>query len=113
MAAFCRRAYTIGNIRTKGVSEEFYDEAVEAAKVVDEGRSTQQRNGGGDGGNVEASTVGLLQGMPISIKDAMNMKGAVSERPRFVVAVSAVRPGVHLWRGSICRARSEYAAAKR
>lgn len=87
VAAFCRRANAIGNIKTKGVTEEFYDEAVQAAKVVDEERSTGRRNGGDGGGNAAASTGGLLQGMPISIKDAMNMKGAVSKRRRTSVAV--------------------------
>lgn len=37
VAAFCRRASAIGNVKTKGVTEEFYDEAVEAARIVDEG----------------------------------------------------------------------------
>lgn len=81
VAAFCRRANAIGNVKTKGVTEEFYDEAVQAAKVVDEKSNEQRRGGGGDGGgNAAASTGGLLQGMPISIKDAMNMKGAVSKQ---------------------------------
>lgn len=87
MAAFCRRARTIGNIKTTGVTEEFYDEAMQAARVVDEGRSTQHRDGGGGGdGNVG---LGLLQGLPISIKDAMNMKGAVRKRPGFVLFFAA------------------------
>lgn len=66
VAAFCRRAHAIGNLKTKGVTEEFYDEAVRAAKIVD-----------ADGGSSAASS-GVLQGMPMSIKDAMHMKGAVS-----------------------------------
>lgn len=84
MAAFCRRANAIGNIKTKGVTEEFYDEAVRAAKAVDERQSTERRNGGGDGGNTSSGA--LLQGMPISIKDAMNMKGAVSKPPDILCA---------------------------
>eukprot|EP00903_Cladosiphon_okamuranus_P006578 g6426.t1 len=74
--AFCRRASTIGNIKTKGVTEEFYDEAVQAAKAIDKGRSTQRRDGGGE--DAVASTGGLLHGVPMSIKDAMHMKGALT-----------------------------------
>lgn len=70
VAAFCRRAHDIGNLKTKGVTEEFYDEAVRAAKAVDANE-----------GPVAASS-GLLQGMPMSIKDAMHMKGAVSKHYR-------------------------------
>ena len=76
VGAFCRRAGAIGNARTNAVAEEFYDEAVEAARVVDEGR------GGGDAGAAGAAGAGagILQGIPISIKDTMHMKGAVSAR---------------------------------
>lgn len=80
MAAFCRRAHVIGSVMTKGVTEEFYDEAVQAARVYDEGRRTKHQDGGGGGDGSVGS--GLLQGLPISIKDAMNMKGAVrAKRP--------------------------------
>lgn len=83
MEAFCRRAYTIGNVKTKGVTEEFYDEAVQAAKVLDDSRSTQHRSGGGGNAVGVAGTGGLLQGVPISVKDALHMKGAVSKHPYF------------------------------
>lgn len=83
VSAFCRRANLIGNIKTKGLTEEFYDEAVQAAKIVDNKLRTQHRDGGGGGEAVAAGTAGLLQGIPISIKDAMNMKGAVSKHPIF------------------------------
>ncbi|CAM9904681.1 unnamed protein product [Pylaiella littoralis] len=67
VAAFCRRAHAIGNLKTKGVTEEFYDEAVEAAKVVD-----------ADKGSDAVGSGLLLRGMPMSIKDAMHMKGALT-----------------------------------
>lgn len=73
VAAFCRRARVVGKVKTNGVTEEFYDEAIQAARMVD-------ANGGGGGGGSATASAGLLQGMPMSIKDAMHMKGAVSKQ---------------------------------
>lgn len=78
--AFCRRANAVGKIKTKSVTQEFYDEAVRAAKLVDERRGGSGGEGGGEAtAAAAAASKGLLDGMPMSIKDAMHMKGAVSE----------------------------------
>ncbi|CAM9303295.1 unnamed protein product [Ectocarpus sp. 12 AP-2014] len=71
VTAFCRRARAVGKVKTNSVTEEFYDEAVQAARKVD-------ASGGGDGGGDATASAGLLQGMPMSIKDAMHMKGALT-----------------------------------
>lgn len=77
VAAFCRAAPTpSATSRPRGLPRNFTTRQ-QAAKMVDEGRST---GSGGGGGSVAAGTGDKLQGMAISIKDAMNMKGAVSKR---------------------------------
>lgn len=62
VAAFSRRARSIGLLKTRAIAQELYDEAVETAALIDEA--------GGVGSMI-------LQGIPISIKDVIHMKGAV------------------------------------
>lgn len=77
VSAFCRRARSIGNHKTRSVAQEFYDEAIQTAVLTDESVHGQTGNGSpssGDGPRV-------LEGMPVSIKDNLHMKGAVSTQP--------------------------------
>lgn len=89
VAAFCRRARSISTIKTNAVTEEFYDEAVRAAKTVDAGEWS---------GAVSSA---LLQGMPMSIKDAMHMKGAVSKHYGSTLLCNIFR--MHIQAGSRLR----------
>lgn len=75
VAAFSRRAHAIGLLETRSVTQEFYDEALEAASKVDSGRTHQQ---GQDNDTSVGDSSETLLGIPISVKDTMNMKGAVS-----------------------------------
>lgn len=103
VVAFCRRANAIGKNKTKGVTQEFYDEAVRAAKLVDEkNRDNSEEGGGSAGGNdgdAATGTTGLLHGMPMSIKDAMHMKGAV--RTGVVSGLESRNFGISLVSGGI------------
>lgn len=83
VATFCRRAHFIGHLETRSVTEEFYDEAMAEAAAVDTARKAAAvaEYGGGrrkwDHGAGEENRDVLL-GVPVSIKDALHMKGAVS-----------------------------------
>lgn len=54
----------------QAVTQEFYDEAIAAASEVDRRREEKGDAGRGHGAR-------LLEGIPVSIKDAIHMKGAV------------------------------------
>ena len=62
------RAMAIGAI-TNAVTEEFYTDALEEAKKVDQ-RIAARKEGS------DKSTPGLLEGIPVSVKDAFDQKGA-------------------------------------
>lgn len=94
VAAFSRRSRAIGSEKHQAVTEEFYDEAVQAAAVVDEGRRRggagtsssssnwqQSKSSVGGSGDCVVGVGGrrVLEGMPISVKDSIHMEGAVSE----------------------------------
>lgn len=75
VAAFSRRAHAIGNRKTTSVTQEFYDEAMEEARRVD----AQKKEAEGKAHDVNgAAGRKILAGMPVSIKDSLHMKGAVS-----------------------------------
>lgn len=94
VSAFARRARVVGNMKTRSVTQEFYDEAVELAAKVDAARRKGDEGGGRKGD-------GALLGIPISIKDTFHMKGAVSSIfalvivflcPRFIPLVLCLSP---------------------
>jgi fatty acid amide hydrolase len=62
------RAMAIGAI-TNAVAEEFYTDALDEARKVDE-RIEARKQG------TDKSTPGLLEGIPVSVKDAFDQKGA-------------------------------------
>lgn len=68
--AFSRRARSIGRLKMEAVTQEFYDEALAAASEVD-----RRREGKGDAGS--GGCLRVLEGVPVSIKDSIYMKGAV------------------------------------
>lgn len=75
VAAFSRRAHAIGHLKTRSVTQEFYDEAMETAAKVDArlAKVNSKESNGHD-----ADFLPSLLGLPISIKDVAKMKGAVS-----------------------------------
>lgn len=78
VAAFSRRARSIGHITLRSVTEEFYDEAMTEAAAADarrDGRRGEGNQGVAKDGQLQEE---VLLGMPVSIKDVMHMKGAVS-----------------------------------
>lgn len=94
VSAFSRRARSIGHAKTRAVTEEFYDEAIATAALVDQ----ERQNRGGKHGGSSGSTMGIsdnssstnsvgiargdrvLEGIPISTKDTLHMKGAVRKQ---------------------------------
>lgn len=78
VAAFSRRARSIGLVKTRAVSQEFFDEAVEAAALID--------------ADVDSK---ILKGIPISIKDVIHMKGAVRDSRRLCRFAPFTAGGLH------------------
>ena len=67
--AFSQRARSIGSLKLRAVTEEFYDEAVATAAAIDRNRQAEGNNDTGD--------ERVLEGVPVSIKEHIRMKGAV------------------------------------
>ena len=70
VALYCLRSMAIGAI-TNAVTEEFATEALEQAALVDARIAARKRG-------EDASTPGIMEGIPISVKDAFDQRGADS-----------------------------------
>ena len=62
---FCMRAHYLGLKQINCAAEELYEEAIETAKALDKGSTT-------------STTQRLLEGVPVSIKECIQVKGCDS-----------------------------------